>query len=208
MTLVSMAALVAGAKSGALVSFPTDTVPALAAIADHSAKIFALKQRPTGKPLILMVARLEEALRFVDTQHPALPIWRMVAAQYFPGALTLVLPANSLGRQLNLGFDTIGVRIPDRAIALAVLQQTGALLTTSANQSGQPPLRKMGEISRFFPEVLVLGDQIGTENGVDGSPEMPTGSGLPSTVVEWTEAGWQIRRQGAIRFSEIESIKI
>jgi L-threonylcarbamoyladenylate synthase len=213
MALVSMAALVAGARSGGLVSFPTDTVPALAAIATRADKIFALKQRPSHKPLILMAARIAEILRFVDVEHSALPIWLKVAEQYFPGALTLVLPANSLGRQLNPSFVNIGVRIPAGAIALAILQQTGALLTTSANQSGHSPMRKMSEISIFFPEVLVFGGEtnleenrlgIGsdTEAGVPQEREILTGSGSPSTVAEWTERGWQIRRQGAIELQE------
>ncbi|MEE3716825.1 L-threonylcarbamoyladenylate synthase [Tumidithrix elongata RA019] len=202
MALVSLAALVAGARSGKLVSFPTDTVPALAAIASRTDEIFALKQRPKDKPLILMAARLDELLRFVDTEHAALPLWRKVAKQYLPGALTLVLPANFLGRQLNPGFDTIGVRIPEHPIALALLQQTGALLTTSANQSGQPPMRKMLEISNYFPEVLVLGDRFEHGLGKEENLEIATGSGSPSTVAEWTDTGWQIRRQGSVKLSE------
>jgi len=190
--LVSLSALVAGARSGKLVSFPTDTVPALAVRPDRSGDIFTLKQRSPDKPLILMAARWQEFLPFLDINHPALESWQQVAEKYFAGAVTLVLPASDRGCDLNQGFTTLGVRIPDSKIAIAILQQTGSMLTTSANKSNQPPLREMIEISNAFPSVMTLGDGIRiTER---------SGSGLPSTVVEWTANGWLVRRQGAVDF--------
>ena len=192
MALVSLAALVAGARSGKLVSFPTDTVPALAVRPDRSADIFTLKQRSLDKPLILMAASWSEFLPFLDTSHPALETWEQIAQKYFAGAVTLVLPASDRGCKLNQGFKTLGVRIPDSKMAIAILQQTGAMLTTSANKSNQPPLRKMVEINEAFPSVMTLGD------GIDITEQ--SGSGLPSTVVEWTVDGWVVRRQGAINF--------
>jgi L-threonylcarbamoyladenylate synthase len=192
MSLVSLAALVAGARSGQLVSFPTDTVPALAVRPDRSADIFTLKQRSPDKPLILMASSWQEFLPFIDVTHPALEIWQQTAAKYFAGAVTLVLPASDRGAKLNQGFTTLGLRIPDNKIAIAILQQTGAMLTTSANKSNQPPLRKMLDISTNFPNVWTLGDALAVDE--------PIGSGLPSTVVEWTAENWLVRRQGAIKF--------
>ena len=192
MALVSLSALVAGARSGKLVSFPTDTVPALAVRPDRSRDIFTLKQRSPDKPLILMAARWQEFLSFLDTNHPALASWQQVAQKYFAGAVTLVLPVSDRGCDLNQGFKTLGVRIPDSKMAIAILQQTGAMLTTSANKSNHPPLREMIEINNAFPSVMTLGDGISiTER---------SGSGLPSTVVEWTADGWLVRRQGAVDF--------
>ncbi|MCA6575049.1 MAG: L-threonylcarbamoyladenylate synthase [Pseudanabaena sp.] len=192
MSLVSLAALIAGVRSGQLVSFPTDTVPALAIRPDRSADIFTLKERSPDKPLILMASSWQEFLPFIDIGHPALEIWQQSAEKYFPGAVTLVLPASDRGAKLNQGFTTLGIRIPDSKVAIAILQQTGALLTTSANKSNQPPLRKMRDISNAFPRVLTLGDGIDIDE--------PLGSGLPSTVVEWTAENWLVRRQGAIKF--------
>ncbi|BBC23698.1 L-threonylcarbamoyladenylate synthase [Pseudanabaena sp. ABRG5-3] len=192
MGLVSLTALIAGARSGQLISFPTDTVPALAVRPDRSADIFTLKQRSPDKPLILMASSWQEFLPFIDIRHPALEIWQQTAEKYFAGAVTLVLPASDRGAKLNQGFTTLGIRIPDSKIAIAILQQTGAMLTTSANKSNQPPLRKMLEIATTFPNVWTLGD------GIDIAE--PLGSGLPSTVVEWTQGGWLVRRQGAIKF--------
>ncbi|HBC43381.1 MAG TPA: hypothetical protein DCZ88_16235, partial [Pseudanabaena sp.] len=153
MSLVSLAALIAGARSGQLVSFPTDTVPALAIRPDRSADIFTLKERSPDKPLILMASSWQEFVPFIDIGHPALEIWQQSAEKYFPGAVTLVLPARDRGAKLNQGFTTLGIRIPDSKVAIAILQQTGALLTTSANKSNQPPLRKMRDISNAFPRV-------------------------------------------------------
>ncbi|NUN64416.1 L-threonylcarbamoyladenylate synthase [Pseudanabaena biceps] len=192
MGLVSLASLVAAARSGQLVSFPTDTVPALAVRPDRSGDIYTLKQRSPNKPLILMASRWQEFLPFLDIEHPALLVWQKVAEQYFAGAVTLVLPASDRGCKLNQGFTTLGVRIPDHQTAIAILQQTGAMLTTSANLSNQPPLRSMGEISDTFPSVMTLGDS--------GNVHEIVGSGAPSTVVEWTADGWIVRRQGAVKF--------
>ena len=192
MALVSLISLVASARSGKLVSFPTDTVPALAVRPDRSADIFTLKQRSPDKPLILMAASWQEFLPFLDIAHPDLATWQQIAQKYFAGAVTLVLPASDRGCLLNQGFTTLGVRIPDSKIAIAILQQTGAMLTTSANKSNEPPLRKMIEINDAFPSVMTLGEAININER--------SGSGLPSTVVDWTKTGWVVRRQGAVSF--------
>ncbi len=192
MGLVSLAALIAGARSGKLVSFPTDTVPALAVRPDRSIDVFTLKQRSPDKPLILMASSWQEFLPFINTHHPALEIWKQTAQKYFAGAVTLILPASDRGAKLNQGFTTLGIRIPDSKIAIAILQQTGAMLTTSANKSNEPPLRKMLEISTTFPNVWILGDAIDITEA--------SGSGSPSTVVEWHQQGWLVRRQGLIKF--------
>jgi L-threonylcarbamoyladenylate synthase len=198
--MVSMAALVAGARAGKLVSFPTDTVPALAAIPTAAAEIFTLKQRSSDKPLILMAATLAELLEFADTSQTAVSVWREVAEQYFPGALTLVLPANERGCCLNPGFTTVGIRIPACPEAIAILQQTGALLTTSVNKSGETPLLSLSEIARQFPQVLTLEDCWGCDKTAI------TGSGQPSTVVEWTATGWQVRRQGQVHLPRLANL--
>lgn len=191
MTKVSIDALVAGAISGCVVSFPTDTVPALAALPENSGLIFAAKQRSQDKPLILMAANPEELWPFCQGSEAEKNIWQQVAQKYWPGALTLVLPASSrLPPEVNPNDPkTIGVRVPDRAIARQILSQTGPLATTSANLSGQLPLRTMAEINAQFPEVMTLDSS---------ESELTKESGLPSTVAKWTGKDWEIIRQGAI----------
>ncbi len=185
MPLVNLASLVAGARSGAVVSFATDTVPALAVLPSDRQKIYSLKQRPPQKPLILMASDLDELFSYIDTSHPDYPLWRATAEQHLPGALTLVLPVNERGKDLNPNFAKLGIRIPQHKGAIAVLQQTGPLLTTSANLSGAQPLRDMTAIAEAFPEVLVW----------DYGAEL--GSQRASTVAEW-QGKWVILRQGTV----------
>ncbi|NBD33311.1 MAG: Sua5/YciO/YrdC/YwlC family protein, partial [Cyanobacteria bacterium] len=116
-------------------------------------------------------------------------IWEKTAQRYFPGQLTLVLPSSAnVPPQVNPQTpDTIGIRVPDCAIALAIFTATGVLATTSANRSGDPPLTTPEAINQAFPEVLVLADT-----------EPIVSSGLPSTVAKWTGQTWEILRQGNI----------
>lgn len=187
---VSLADLIAGARAGVLVSFPTDTVPALAAIPEKAGLIFAAKQRSQDKPLILMAASAEDLWLYVKGSENEYKVWQELAEKYWPGGLTLVLPASdSVPKVMNpIDPTTIGIRVPNSAIAQSILAETGPLATTSANFSGQPPLQTMAEIETQFPKVLTLEYQ----------GEIP-GMGVPSTVAKWTGINWQILRQGAIK---------
>jgi L-threonylcarbamoyladenylate synthase len=190
-TQVSQSDLIAGAKVGKVVSFPTDTVPALAVKPDNAPLIFDLKQRATTKPLILMGAKFSDLLPYVQGSPTELQVWQEMAQTYFPGALTLVLPASpAVPPGMNpTNSGTIGVRVPDSEIAREILTQTFPLATTSANLSGQPPLETMTAIERAFSSVLTLAWE---------KADVAVGSGLPSTVAKWTGAGWEILRQGSV----------
>ncbi len=193
MTQVSINTLVEGAVSGNyIVSFPTDTVPALAAKPDRAELIFAAKRRRQDKPLILMGASAEALWPYVEGSPAELKLWQQVAESYWPGALTLVLPASEKVPAAMNSIDrtTIGVRVPNFPLALKILEQTGPLATTSANLSGQPPLESIAEIEAEFPEVLTL--------VLSELATAATASSLPSTVAKWTGSNWEILRQGAI----------
>ncbi len=198
MTQVSSTNLISGARAGLLVSFPTDTVPALAAMPEKAALIFAAKQRSQDKPLILMAASAEDLWPYVKGSENEYKVWQEVADKYWPGGLTLVLPASErLPKVMNpIDPTTIGIRVPNSAIAQTILAQTGPLATTSANFSGQPPLQTMTEIETQFPQILTLAT-------TECQSEIP-GMGIPSTVAKWTGINWQILRQGAIEL-EISS---
>ncbi|MFB2934071.1 L-threonylcarbamoyladenylate synthase [Aerosakkonemataceae cyanobacterium BLCC-F154] len=189
---VSIDALINGAKSGSVVSFPTDTVPALAVLPEKSHLIFEVKRRSQDKPLILMAATAEELWPFCRGNIREFPVWQEVSDRYWPGALTLVLPASDRvpGGVNPLDPTTIGIRVPNSSIARQILAQTGPLATTSANLSGQPPLESMLEIAAQFPDVLTL---LWEEESKDKF------SSVPSTVAKWMNHDWQILRQGAIK---------
>ncbi len=196
MTQVSLSELIAGASSGYLVSFPTDTVPALSVLPEKSELIFAAKQRSQDKPLILMAAQAADLWHFVMNDRHVLSQWQKVTSAYWPGALTLVLPASDrVSSQLNpTDPTTIGLRVPNSALAQTILAQTGPLATTSANFSGQPPLKTMAEIDAQFPQVLTLAPSELTT--------VSAGIGLPSTVVKWMGDHWKILRSGAVKFDD------
>jgi len=130
-------------------------------------------------------------LSFCQGTPAEMAVWQQVAQTYWPGALTLVLPASErVPRAMHPKDPTsIGLRIPKHPIALQILAETGPLATTSANRSGRPPLLSMAEIAAEFPEVLTL-----------AYTEPQPASGLPSTVAKWTSKEWEILRQGAVKF--------
>lgn len=189
MPIVSQSELIKAAIAHQVVSFPTDTVPALAVIPTKSELIFKLKQRQATKPLILMASHLEELWQYVQGTAEERKKWETIANKYLPGALTLVLPASKkVPVAMNpLNPDSIGIRIPNFPIARDILQQTGALATTSANLSGQEPLIDMMKIGQQFPDVYTLNYQVSSKNIT------------PSTVIKWVNNDWQILRQGLIK---------
>ncbi|MDX2099845.1 MAG: L-threonylcarbamoyladenylate synthase [Leptolyngbyaceae cyanobacterium bins.59] len=201
MPQVSLSDFILAARSGiALVSFPTDTVPALATRPDQANLIFTTKQRSPDKPLILMGAEAADLWPFVTGTPEQWEIWKQVAVQHWPGALTLVLPASDrVPPAVNPGDPTtIGIRVPNHAIARAVLAQTGPLATTSVNRSGEPALKTMAAIEAQFPQILTLAPGE-SEELATRFPTAPTqASDTPSTVAKWTSTGWEILRQGAI----------
>ena len=194
--LVSQNELIQKAIAGAVVSFPTDTVPALAVKPDNAALLYQVKQRPETKPLILMGASWSDLLPYITGSAEAIARWKRVADFYFPGALTLVLPASDLVPSVMnpTGSKTIGIRVPNQTVARNILAATGVLATTSANISGQSSIVTMNEINLVFPQVAVLKDVSLTD---------PLGNGTPSTVVQWRENLWQILRQGSVLFDHL-----
>lgn len=203
MPRVDWETFVAIAKSGQqVVSFPTDTVPALACRPDRAELIFALKQRSPEKPLILMGATAADLWPYVRGSAAELSIWRALAADYWPGALTLVLPASEhTPPELHpLTPETIGIRVPDAVIAREILAETGVLATTSANRSGEPALERFCDIEQQFPEVTLLAPEAwpGFSDPPAFAWQQPMGSGTASTVVQWETDHWNILRQGSV----------
>ena len=181
-------------RQGEAAIFPTDTLPALASLPEHAGQLWALKQRPQHKPVILMAASGPELWRWLEVDP--LPAWLKLADRYWPGALTLVLPAASrLVEPLHPGGNSIGVRVPACEQALALLQLSGPLATTSANRSGEAPCLSPEQAAQRFPQVPQL-----------GPVPWPQPSGEASTVLRWLETGsWEVLRQGAVVPIELES---
>ena len=179
--------LAAHLLGGSAALFPTDTLPALASCPSQAHQLWALKHRPAEKPLILMAANAEALLGSIG--RPARPEWSAMAAWAWPGAVTLVLPAiGPVAEALNPGGGSLGLRLPASPQALALLELSGPLATTSANVSGQPPATTAEEAARQFAAVPLLGPM-----------PWPEAGGMASTVLAWREGGgWQVLRAGAL----------
>jgi L-threonylcarbamoyladenylate synthase len=199
MTTVSWTEFMTQVGQGrAIGSFPTDTVPALAAAPNAAAAIYTTKHRPLDKPLILMAGDIATIWDYVSGSDTDRQAWQALMQAYWPGALTLVLPASPLvPTAMNpLQPGTIGVRVPNHGLARAILRHTGPLATTSANLAGQPALQDMAAIDQTFPNVLQLSDDALTALAMP--PDQCQSSGTASTIVQWQQGDWQILRQGAV----------
>ncbi|TLN26000.1 threonylcarbamoyl-AMP synthase, partial [bacterium] len=134
----SLATAVEILKRGGVIAFPTDTVYGLGCRVDLPASIerlYEVKERDTAKAIAVLIGEVDQLPRVAaglgDTAG-------RLAAHFWPGALTLVLPRNpQLPANLS-PLPTIGVRMPDHPFALALLRAAGPLATTSANLSGLP----------------------------------------------------------------------
>ncbi len=172
---------------GSAALLPTDTLPALAACPEHASQLWALKKRPSDKPLILLGSCVED---FFDLILPsAFEDARSMAKCYWPGALTMVLPCSGdVVEALNPGAKTLGIRIPDCSMTRDLIGSCGPLATTSANIAGESSSLNAEEASACFPELPLLGPL-----------PWPASSGLASTVISWEGPGsWQSLRIGAV----------
>jgi L-threonylcarbamoyladenylate synthase len=183
------AALTARLQAGEAALFPTDTLVALGALPQHAHQIWSLKQRPPEKPLILMGADRQQLQELSGLFWP--PEALQLAAQHWPGALTLVLPARgALVEQLNPGGSSLGLRVPACPMARQLLRCSGPLATTSANRSGEPAASTAEQAAAIF-----------AQQGVPllGPLPWPQPGGLASTVLAWEHGGWQLLRAGAVQ---------
>ncbi len=183
-------------RDGRLVAFPTETVYGLGAVADDDkavARIFAAKNRPQFNPLISHFADRQTALAAGRTSQIA----QLLAAQFMPGPLTLILQRakNSTISQLaSAGTDTIAVRVPAHPIALHLLEAVGRpVVAPSANPSGQ--------ISPSTAQHVLDGLGSAVDMILDGGPCQ---RGLESTVIDCRNAQAVILRPGPITPEDIE----
>jgi L-threonylcarbamoyladenylate synthase len=181
-------------KSGGVVAYPTETFYGLGALARDAIAIERLaraKGRPDDKPLPLLAADLAAVEVVADLS----PLARRLAARFWPGPLTLVLPARAgLPGPVTAGTGTVGIRIPGSEVARALAARAGgALVSTSANRSGEPPPSRVEELS---PALRARLDGV-----LDGGA---TPGGRPSTVVLVGATGVTLARAGAVPFAEVE----
>jgi L-threonylcarbamoyladenylate synthase len=185
-------------SGGRLVAFPTETVYGLGADATNGqavAAIFAAKGRPRFNPLIVHVPDLDAARR----QAVFNPLAERLAARFWPGPLTLVLPRSAsatVSLLVSAGLDSVALRVPSHRIAAALLQAADRpLAAPSANASGRITATSAAHVA------AELGGRV--DLILDGGA---TPLGLESTVIGFDGARAVLLRPGAIAREEIEAV--
>ena len=192
MNLVDCKSALKTLKSGLPIIFPTDTLPAIGCLPKFSNIIYEFKKRDRNKPLILMGSEHKHLIDYVH--ESAKKDYENIASKYWPGALTIVIPASEK-QTVNLTSNdlTIGLRIPNSYIAKSLLRETGPLLTSSANLSGFKGSITAEGIALDFPSVKILGP-IPWEKS----------SGKASTIIVWKNNGnWRLIREGEVFVREL-----
>lgn len=184
---------IAALKAGELVVYPTETFYALGADAFSSTalrRLFRVKGREPGRPVGLIAA--DSAIAFSVARE--IPIdARRLAGAFWPGPLTIVLPArNGLAPELT-GPDGVGVRVSPNPVAHALSAGIGRPITaTSANLSGKAPASTLEEARAALREKV----KVYLEGG-------KLAASVPSTVVAVNASGWKMLRAGAISQDQI-----
>ena len=181
-------------RSAGIIALPTDTLYGLAADPFNPVavrRIFEVKSREQGRALPLVAADADQIARWLA---PLSPTVERLAARFWPGPLTLLVPAPSaLAADVAGGTGRVGVRVPAHAVARALCRAAGVVLTaTSANISGEPPTEDPERVA------LSLGDRI--ELLLDAGP---TPGGRPSTIADVSSGEPRLVRAGAIAWDEI-----
>lgn len=176
-------------RQGALVAVPTETVYGLAGSGFNESaveRIYEVKGRPEVKPLSLMVPG-PEAFEKCCTEVPEAA--RVLAERFWPGPLTIVLPAREeIPSVVLAGGHTVGLRCPDHPLTLRLLRECALpLAAPSANPSGEPSPKTAQQVLGYFDGKI--------EAVIDGGE---CGIGRESTIIDLTRTPYRILRQGAL----------
>jgi L-threonylcarbamoyladenylate synthase len=179
------------AFGGGTVIFPTDTVYGIGCDPmqlQSVERIFVAKGRPRDKPLSLHLPSVAELLEYIPNDARA----QRLARRFLPGPLTLVTARPRwVDQRVSGGAPSIGMRVPDHALCLALLERCGPLAATSANRSGAAAYTGEGEAA-CLPEADLF---------VDAGP---TPLRAESTIIDLTGERARLIREGAVRVDMIE----
>jgi L-threonylcarbamoyladenylate synthase len=184
---------IAALKAGGLVVYPTETFYAIGADAFSSTaleRLFRVKRREPGRPVGLIAA--DTAMAFsVAREIPT--VARRLADAFWPGPLTIVMPARDEIAPELAGADGVGVRVSPNPVARALSAGLGRPITaTSANLSGEAPASKLEQAQAGLGEKV----KVYLEGG-------KLTASAPSTVVAVNGSGWKMVRVGAISENQI-----
>ncbi|MDO4540617.1 MAG: peptide chain release factor N(5)-glutamine methyltransferase [Syntrophomonadaceae bacterium] len=183
-------------QSGELLAFPTETVYGLGAAADNAAairKVFAVKGRPAASGLLVHISRPEQVRQYAADVVPAA---QKLMQAFWPGPLAIILDAApGLPAGLTGGRASVGFRMPDHPLALALLDKTGPLAAPSANLSGRP-----SPLTAEHVKADIEGKIAGI---LDGGA---TGSGMESTIIDLSGGKCELLRLGGLAAEAIAKV--
>ncbi len=183
------------ARAGGIIAFPTDTLFGVAVDARNPLavqNVFRVKRRPLDKPLPLLVANAAE-VSLLSREDYITPAARRLMNHYWPGALTILLPASPGLVEGTHGGGKVAVRAPNHPVALALLGAFGGpLATTSANISGEEGARNPEEVAQSIGEGIDL--------LLVGGPRLRE---VASTIIDMAVDPPQQIRAGAIPWDDL-----
>jgi len=183
-------------REGCTVVYPTDTVYGLGCDPYNDSaveSVLKIKGRDADKPMPLLCSSITHASKIGKLDESA----KKLAERFWPGALTLIveLADRRISRRMTAGTDSIGIRVPDHACAVKLIEACGGVLVgTSANRSGSRPAEtatESMEIKGF--DVLIDGGKT---------------PGIESTVLKVSDAKVIMVREGRIKRKEIEEVLV
>jgi len=201
-TADALAQAASNLKAGSLVAFPTETVYGLGADANNAdavARIYKVKGRPADHPLIVHIASIDGISDWAED----IPDYAIaLARKFWPGPMTLIFKRSELVKDfITGGQETIGLRVPDHTIALALINEFSkvggkGIAAPSANRFGHVSPTTSAAVKEELEEFLSKGDLI-----LDGGPSQV---GVESTIIDCTSTAPRILRPGAITIEMIE----
>jgi L-threonylcarbamoyladenylate synthase len=184
-------------KEGGIVAFPTRCLYGLGADAfnaDAVDRVFKIKQRPTQKPILILIEQRIQLERLVSHASSAA---FCIMDHFWPGRVTLVFKAGpAVPGHLTAGTGKIGIRLPGHPVAAALIRSLGRPITgTSANLSGESGCRRLGDLKPQLTRQLDAALDAGLLKG-----------GTGSTVVDVTGDIPRILREGEISATELLTV--
>ena len=179
-------------RDGLVVAYPTDTLYGLATDPRNPAavmRLYDLKDRPETSALTMIAADLTQVGQAAEMTQQG----QRLAERWWPGPLTMILRARSaIAREALAGGGTVGVRVPDDAVATALAKSVGFCITaTSANRSGHPAATTADGVAEALPDADAILDA-GAARG-----------GAPSTIVNASGQEITLVRDGAIAWDRV-----
>lgn len=192
--IISLENAISLLSAGHVVALPTETVYGLAAAISHPGaihKIYALKGRPSNNPLIVHLATPEQLNAYVRELPP---MTDALIEHFWPGPLSIVLPAKDVPPEATGGLTTAAFRIPDFPLTRKIIEKTGPLVMPSANLSGKPSGTSLKDLEEDFGQEFPM---------VDGGLRP---GGIESTVIHYLEGRWHIIRRGTISAEQLAEV--